>query len=203
MTTKKLDIATLLQKLSIVFTKDMYIIGSMYVINGPITEKESTGVNYCILTPECVDIIKERFGNINVIYFTDVKKAKASLGQIEEMLYIKTDFNKYNSKEILNKVDNIHNTISHVKSWSKFNWSDNEVAAMINGDMITLFTNDKNVPELYVSKVVFPGLGKNNVNNLEYSVYKSKKIDDVYELVTTLITDLFQIYTITRYINVN
>ena len=204
MAKKEIDAKTILQKLSTIFKKDIYIVGSIYAIGGPITEKESSGVTYAILTPECVNAITQQFGKFQIIYFTDVKKAKSSLGQSEELLYVKTNFDKSEAKSILDTVSNISKIIGNISVWDKFNWTDNEVVALIDsGDMMTLFTDNKKIPELYVSKVVFPGLAKNNLDKLSYSVYQSKKIDQIYELVTSLDTEYFQIYTIIRYINVN
>ena len=103
---------------------------------------------------------------------------------------------------ILNTIENLNNTIKKIESWEKFNWTDDEVVAILDGgNMITLFTDNKDIPELFVSKVVFPGIAKNNISSLYYAVYKSKDLKGVYELVTSLDIDIFQLYTITRFID--
>lgn len=200
-TKKQLTSKDILNKLSGIFKKDIYIVNNLYCIGGNITEKETTGISMCILTTDIAEILKEEFGSYRIIYIEDVKKEKAVL-DTDKGLYLKVKFTKEEEKVILNNVDNLNNTIKKIETWEKFNWTDDEVVAILDsGDMITLFTDSKDIPELFVSKVVFPGIAKNNISSLYYSVYKSKDLKGVYELVTSLDIDIFQLYTITRFID--
>lgn len=200
-TKKEIDIKSILNKLAVVFKKDMYIVNGLYCIGGNITEKETPGISFCILNADIAEKIKEAFGSYRILYIEDVKKEKAVIDE-DKGQYLKVQFSKDEEKIILRNVDNTNNIIRKIEVWDKFNWTDDEVIAMIDsGEMIKLFTDNSKIPELYVSKVVFPGISKNNIESLFYSVYKNKDIDSIYELVTSLSTDIFQLYTITRFID--
>lgn len=200
-TKKQLTSKDILNKLAGIFKKDIYVVNNLYCIGGNITEKETTGISMCILTTDIAEILKEEFGSYRIIYIEDVKKEKSVL-DTDKGLYLKVKFTKEEEKVILSNIDNINNTIKKIETWEKFNWTDDDVVAILDsGDMITLFTDSKDIPELFVSKVVFPGIAKNNISSLYYSVYKSKDLKGVYELVTSLDIDVFQLYTITRFID--
>jgi hypothetical protein len=200
-TKKQLDSKAVLTKLSSIFKHDVYIVNNIYCIGGNLTEKETTGISLCVLTADIADILKEEFGNYRIIYIEDVKKEKAVL-DTDKQMYLKIKFTKDEEKLISNTIENLNNIIKKIDKWEKFNWTDDEIVAMLSdGDMITLFTGNKDIPELFVSKVVFPGIAKNNIDSLYYSVYKNKDLKGVYELVTSLDIDIFQLYTVTRFID--
>lgn len=200
-TKKQLDSKAVLTKLSSIFKHDVYIVNNIYCIGGNLTEKETTGISLCVLTADIADILKEEFGNYRIIYIEDVKKEKAVL-DTDKQMYLKIKFTKDEEKLIFNTIENLNNIIKKIDKWEKFNWTDDEIVAMLSdGDMITLFTGNKDIPELFVSKVVFPGIAKNNIDSLYYSVYKNKDLKGVYELVTSLDIDIFQLYTVTRFID--
>lgn len=200
-TKKELTTKDILNKLSGIFKKDMYIVNKIYCIGGNITEKETTGISMCILTADIAEKLSEEFGDYRIIYIEDVKKEKASLETGDKGMYLKLRFTKEEEKTIYNTIDSLNNIIKKIDSWEKFNWTEDEVVAILNeGDMITLFTDNKDIPELMVSKVVFPGIAKNNIDSLYYKVYKSKH-EGLYELVTSLDIDIFQLYTITRFLS--
>lgn len=203
MAKKQLTSKDILNKLSSIFKKDIYIVNNIYCIGGNITEKETTGISFCILNTDIAETLKEEFGNYRILYIEDIKKEKASL-ETDKGLYLKVKFSKNEEKVILNTIENLNNIIKRIDTWDKFNWTESEIVAILDsGDMITLFTDNKNIPELFVSKVVFPGIAKNNINSLYYSVYKSKDLKGIYELVTSLDVDIFQLYTITRFIDLD
>ena len=200
-TKKELDSKSILNKLASIFKHDIYIVNNIYCIGGNITEKETTGISLCVLTADVAETLKEEFGNYRIIYIEDIKKEKAVL-DTDKQMYLKIKFTKDEEKMISSTLEGILNITKKITTWEKFNWTEDEVVAMLSdGDMITLFTGNKNIPELLVSKVVFPGIAKNNISSLYYSVYKSKDFKGVYELVTSLDIDIFQLYTITRFID--
>ena len=200
-TKKELDSKSILNKLASIFKHDIYIVNNIYCIGGNITEKETTGISLCVLTADIAETLKEEFGNYRIIYIEDIKKEKAVL-DTDKQMYLKIKFTKDEEKMISSTLEGILDITKKITTWEKFNWTEDEVVAMLSdGDMITLFTGNKNIPELLVSKVVFPGIAKNNIDSLYYSVYKNKELEGVYELVTSLDVDIFQLYTITRFID--
>jgi hypothetical protein len=202
MAKKEITSKDILNKLATIFKRDIYIVNNIYCIGGNITEKETTGISFCILNSDIAETLKEEFGNYRIIYMEDVKKEKAALDSGDKGLYLKVKFSKDEEKTVLNSIENLNNIVKKIDKWDKFNWTEDELVAILSdGDMITLFTDNKDIPELFVSKVVFPGIAKNNIDSLYYSAYKNKDLKGVYELVTSLDCDMFILYTVTRFID--
>lgn len=197
----KLTIPELLTKLSNVFKKDMYIIQSLHCIGGDSSESENAGKAIVTLDKDMSDSIKDYFGDSAVIYFNDIKKAKAAFDTEEEYLYIKISMEEKDKKAIFEKRDSLLKIVQNISDWKHFNFTDNQLKALFDdSEMILLFSDNPDIPEVYITKSLFPLVTRKDITNLYYSAFKTRNIKNTYTLVTSFDFDYFQVYNIFYYL---
>ena len=204
MTTKKAIVPDILLKLSNVYKEDLYFIDSMYCIGGFLSNDQAVGKTFCILDKDRADDIRDYFGDITAIYIKNVKKAKEFYSTEFEYEYINSQLEEKQKKELREKRDDYLNAIKTVKEWKTFDFSDEELTTLLEDNKrIVLFKDDKNVPELEVSKCVFPMLNKKNIDSLMYSIGKTKNIKNAYTVIISITHEYFQVYNFIRYIDID
>lgn len=197
-------IPDILLKLSSVYKEDLYIINSMYCIGGILSGEQAVGKSFCILDKEKSDDIKDYFGNLPVIYIKNVKKAKEYYSTEYEYQYIQTQVEEKVKKELNDKRDEYLNNIKNITEWKQFNFTEDEIKALIDdNERIVLFSNEKSIPSLEVTKCVFPLINKKYLDSLMYTVGKTKNIKNTYTLITCMTHEYFQIYNFIRYIKLD
>ena len=199
-------LSNVLTKLSNVYKSDMYIVNNRYCIGGPNTYKDGpAGKSLCILSDDVVDDIIDHFGQPQIIYFKDIKKAKATFNTEDEYMQIETSFDEKLKRSIPESKDLLMKTFKSIETWDHFNFTEDQVKALFNdGEIVTLFSDNKNVPEIYVTKDIFPLVSDKNINTLFYSVGKQKhnQKQGINYLYLSLGTDYFQLYKEIAYIKV-
>ena len=176
----EITVTDVLLKLSYIF-KDMYLINSTYCIAGSETDSDAVGKFICILSPEITDIFVDYFGNISVMYFENIKKAKAIFGTGDEYKYIKTQMEESKKKQFYDKKDTLMKVVDSIKDWDTFKLTEEQIAdIMDNGQTITLFEDEANIPNVLVSKSIFPLLKSKDFNNIYYGVTKARNLKNMY-----------------------
>lgn len=204
MVANKNSLSTVLMKLATIYKYDMYLINCRYCVNGPITSKDGpAGKTLCILTDDVVDDVIDHFGQPSVIYFKNVKKAKAAFNTEDEYMQIETSFDEKTKKSISESRDLLMKTFKSIDTWNQFNFTEDQIKALFtNGEIVTLFSDNKDIPEVYVTKDIFPLVTDKNINTLYYAVSKQKHKQDINYLYLSLDSDYFQIYKEIAYIKV-
>jgi len=198
---KEITVPDILNKLSSIFTKDMYLIQSRYCIGGNETEDETAGKSICVLSPDIADIFVDYFGSSNVIYFENIKKAKSAYGTEDEYKFVKVKLEERNKKQLIDTKDSYMKIIDSVKGWERFNFSEEQIESILtDGNTITLFEGNSSVPEVTVSKTIFPLIKSKDFNNIFYNVSKARNLKNMYTLVLNYDHNTFQFYNIIYYI---
>lgn len=198
---KEITVPDILTKLSNIFTKDMYLIDSRYCIGGNETNDESVSKSICILNPDISDIFIDYFGNSSVIFFENIKKAKTAFGTEDEYQYVKTHIEERNKKQLIDNRDNLMKTISNISGWEQFNFTDTEIESiMTDGSVTTLFKDRNDVPEVTVSKSIFPFIKAKDFDKVYYNVSKAKNLKNMYVLIVSYDHVQFQFYNIIYYL---
>ena len=198
---KEITVPDVLLKLSYIFSKDMYLINSIYCIGGTETEDSTVGKTICRLSPNITDIFVDYFGNSPAIYFDNLKKAKSVYGTEEEYKYIKVQMEDRYKKQLYDRKDNLMKIIDSIKSWDQFTLTEEQITAVIdNGETITLFEDNNEIPDVLVSKTIFPMIKSKDFANLYYSVSKARNLKNMYILVLSYDHEIFQYYNIIYYL---
>lgn len=198
---KEVTVPEVLIKLSSIFTKDMYLINSRYCIGGNETEDETVGKSICILSPDIADIFVDYFGSSNVIYFENIKKAKAAYGTEDEYKYVKVRIEERTKKQLIDSKDNLMKVVDSVKTWSQFSLTEEQVESiMTDGNTLVLFKDNNDIPEVTVSKSIFPLIKSKDFNNIFYNVSKARNLKNMFTLVLNYDHNIFQFYNIIYYI---
>ena len=124
-------IPELLLKLSNVYKEDMYIINSMYTIGGITSENQAIGKCYCVLEKDKACEIKDYFGDIPVIYISNIKKAKEFFSTEFEYQYIQTKLEPKQVKEVIEKQVELSLAIERIKTWNQFHFTEEQIIALI------------------------------------------------------------------------
>jgi len=197
---KEITVPDVLNKLSTIFTKDMYLVQNRYCIGGNETEDETIGKSICILSPDIVDIFIDYFGNTQVIFFENIKKAKSAFGTEDEYKYVKVRMEERNKKQHIDAKDNLMKVIDSIKGWSQFNFTEEELHSIMDeGTTVTLF-NNSDVPPVTVSKSIFPSIKAKDFDSLYYNVSKTRNLKNTYTFVLSYDHEIFQFYNILYYI---
>ena len=198
---KELTVPDILIKLSSIFTKDMYLIQNRYCIGGNETEDETVGKSICILSPDIAEIFVDYFGNLPVIFFDNIKKAKAAYDTEDEYKYVKVRIEERNKKQLIDTKDSLMKIIDSIKGWNQFNFTEEQISSIMDdGNTITLFENNNDIPEVTVSKSIFPFIKAKDFDNVYYSVSKARNLKNMYTLVLSYDHSIFQFYNVLYYI---
>lgn len=192
---KELTLGDALTKLSNIFKADMLVIDHHICIGGDKTEDKTVGCSITILGEKFMNIFKTEFPENDLIFFTDVKKAKASLSD-----FMETEIDEKMKNEILNRKDFITNLIRKTETWDTFDFSDEELSILYDeAGTIELFKDNDKIPSVTVSKSCFPMLTKNTINSVVYTTFKEKE-HDMMLLLLCYDIDQFQVYSLIRFL---
>lgn len=196
---KKIVFNDILTKVSNVFKADMYLLDYQFCLGGKESEDSTSYTSICILSPEAIELVKEMFPNNKDILFTNVKKAKTELAE-----YSKTDLSKTEIDNIIKRKESILQIVNNINTWNSFDFTEETWNDIIKeGKTIEMFENDDTIPTVLIGKSVFPMVTVKNTSNLYYQLIKPKNEYDLYKLVTSFDTELFQIYTIIQYLKLD
>ena len=199
-TTDKLK--KLLSVIITIFPKDVYILGGLYCFEGPESKELNGGTHFCVLSMEQTQIINEYFHSNGLIFLNDIRKLRTDLGKESEQEYYIMCEDEMKILEIKGLRDEYLKKVQKVKQWKKFHLSENQVVAMINDNSrITLFSDDEEIPEIYITKSLLPAITLKKMDNLYYQVTKNKQVKDGYELIVNFNEEEFQLYMIYTYLN--
>ena len=208
-----LDILT---KVKSVYSKDLYIKDSIYILPGNASEESLSGNTICEIHEEYINYVKKFTKGLPIIYIPNVvdfkAEVKAELDRgftIEEITdVLNSSMYKWYSEEmdIYKKLTQKEKQIeSYVLSddtiWLKLNdiepvalkaiFSDNEVSSIKYEDN----------PSLIVGKKTFPLLTDKNLDNIYISF--GKESDNVYTVTSRLAHTYFTIFSVLTYLNID
>lgn len=208
-----LDILT---KVKSVYSKDLYIKDSIYILPGNASEESLSGNTICEIHEEYINYVKRFTKGLPVIYIPNVvdfkTEVKAELDRgftIEEITdVLNSSMYKWYSEEmdIYKKLTQKEKQIeSYVLSddtiWLKLNdiepvalkavFSDNEVGSIKYEDN----------PSLIVGKKTFPLLTDKNLDNI-YITF-GKESDNVYTVTSRLAHTYFTVFSVLTYLNID
>ena len=208
-----LDILT---KVKSVYSKDLYIKDSIYILPGNTSEESLSGNTICEIHEEYINYVKKFTKGLPVIYIPNVvdfkAEVKAELDRgftIEEITdVLNSSMYKWYSEEmdIYKKLTQKEKQIeSYVLSddtiWLKLNdiepvalkavFSDNEVGSIKYEDN----------PSLIVGKKTFPLLTDKNLDNI-YITF-GKESDNVYTVTSRLAHTYFTVFSVLTYLNID
>ena len=194
----KMTFSTILTKISYIFKRDSYILNHRYVIAGQESDKENIGTYSCLLNEEAVSIIKDIYPDNDIIYISNIKSAKT-----EPEKYIITNLNKLEISDIQNTNNSILKLIDSVKEWKNFNFTNSEIESVFsNGEVLDLFTDDKNIPTISISKSIFPTVTEKNCDSLVYYVFPfNNEEDELCKMITSIDTEVFRLHSIFYFIH--
>ena len=208
-----LDILT---KVKSVYSKDLYIKDSIYILPGNTSEESLSGNTICEIHEEYINYVKRFTKGLPVIYIPNVVDFKAEVKteldrgfSIEEITdVLNSSMYKWYSEEmdIYKKLTQKEKQIeSYVLSddtiWLKLNdiepvalkavFSDNEVGSIKYEDN----------PSLIVGKKTFPLLTDKNLDNIYISF--GKESDNVYTVTSRLAHTYFTVFSVLTYLNID
>ena len=208
-----LDILT---KVKSVYSKDLYIKDSIYILPGNASEESLSGNTICEIHEEYINYVKRFTKGLPVIYIPNVVDFKAEVKTeldrgftIEEITdVLNSSMYKWYSEEmdIYKKLTQKEKQIeSYVLSddtiWLKLNdiepvalkavFSDNEVGSIKYEDN----------PSLIVGKKTFPLLTDKNLDNI-YITF-GKESDNVYTVTSRLAHTYFTVFSVLTYLNID
>ena len=208
-----LDILT---KVKSVYSKDLYIKDSIYILPGNASEESLSGNTICEIHEEYINYVKRFTKGLPVIYIPNVvdfkTEVKAELDRgfsIEEITdVLNSSMYKWYSEEmdiyikLTQKEKQIESyVLSDDTIWLKLNdiepvalkavFSDNEVGSIKYEDN----------PSLIVGKKTFPLLTDKNLDNI-YITF-GKESDNVYTVTSRLAHTYFTVFSVLTYLNID
>lgn len=201
---KKLTLKDVLNKLSYVFPDDAYIKNNRFVVEGEKSEKRNCGY-YAVYLPEnIVEILDETYSREDIIFFSDIKKAKASLGTKDMEKYItiykKDEIRKELEKDIDGKISELINTpLSHEK-WIPFDLRGEQIEDILNNKNVKYYLNDDKY--IILSKSLLPMINKSSFSDLSfyhfYNMMENK--EEINTVVIQFNHEVFQIFLTFKYL---
>lgn len=154
------------------------------------------------LSDKIVDYDNFTYKNLTSMIDNSSDKVIEKSGKVVENEYFKYINSEEEKSNIFKERDKYLKLTLNIPSWKRFEFTDNQLKAMIDeNSRITLFSNDKDIPEIYISKSLFPTVIHKELEKLFYQVIKSNSIENGYDLVVNYNKDDFQIYMIFTYLN--
>lgn len=186
----------LMTKISNIFKSDLYIINNKYCIGGADSEDKNITQILCLLNQESSNLVKEQFPDTDIIYIKDVKKIKENFDENIELKIFESEKN-----DLLNKRDKIMKLVLNIDSWKSFEFTESDITDIFtDGKTFEMFTEDSNIPNLTISKTLFPMVKEKTVNQLFYQIFIPDNEYELIQLVTSFDTEWFQIYNLIQYI---
>lgn len=195
----KVTLKDILSKVSNIFKNDIYIYKRRYIVGGAISEARNISRFFCVVNIdllELMDIIPEE---PELVYLEDVKKMKEKVGES-----LVTEINDSTKDEIISFINTTIHKVNKVKEWDNFGWSEEDISKIFdNNETFLLFENDKKNPNVLISKSLFPLVTKKNCDKLYYHTNLPKEKTDLIELIISFDHELFQIYNIITYLDLD
>jgi hypothetical protein len=174
----------------------MYIINNQYVIGGSESEENNSGYYLCRLSPCVIEVCKDLFDSNKIYYISNIKNAKDKLND-----YLSEVKNKSEIEDINKRIQDMLDCINKTETWKSFNFSENDITNLFENNIsMNLFQDNKKIPEITISKSLFPLVTEKNVSDLYYNITTDKEYN---ELIVSLDFPLFQLYMVYKYIDIN
>jgi hypothetical protein len=186
----------LLVKIKSIFKTDIYLIHNQYIIGGEKSSADNIGYNVCMLSPDIIDVCNKIFDSSKIYYIKNVTNAKDDLDNnyIEVTSVTESELVKYSLEEILN----IKNECD---TWDTFNFTNEQLNDLFENNVtISLFSNNENIPEVTISKSLFPLVTKKTASDLYYHVIKDQSY---INLLIAFDFPMFQLVMLYRYIDIS
>lgn len=186
----------LLVKIKSIFKTDIYLIHNQYIIGGEKSSADNIGYNVCMLSPDMIDVCNKIFDSSKIYYIKNVTNAKDDLDNnyIEVTSVAESELVKYSLEEILN----IKNKCD---TWDTFNFTNEQLNDLFENNVtISLFSNNENIPEVTISKSLFPLVTKKTASDLYYHVIKDQSY---INLLIAFDFPMFQLVMLYRYIDIS
>lgn len=191
----------ILQMLVSIFPRDVYIIDSMYCVEGEESSASNAGTNFCLLGLEDKTFLSSYFHQSKLIYISDIRKLKGVLEKPEEKEYVECINDEEEIQKYRKTRDALLKKVQNIKTWKRFAFTDKEIIALIeDSEKISLFSDDPEIPEVYIAKSLFPTIIHKDLSQLFYQVIESKTIKDGYELMVNFNKGEFQLYMLFTYL---
>lgn len=191
----KITFKDLLTKLSNLYS-DMYLINNTYVLAGNESSTNNRGEYFCILNPDMTKLCNDVFDKSKIYYISNIKKAKVSLDEYSEEVKLNNTIDllkstlKENQKSILS-----------ISNWEKLSLSEEEINKIFEErETIELFKDNDSIPNITISKSIFPLITEKNISDVYYVI---KQNNEINELILSLDFPLFQLYMFYTYIKID
>ena len=189
------DFETLLTKIAKVFKKDIYILNG-FCIAGQDSLAELKSLVRCRLSQESLNLVKEVFPDEEIIYISDVKKAKADLNN-----YTTTVIPEMTKKDIIDRYVSCFQEFDSITEWDTFNFSEEKIKQMFGDNLTTeLFEDNDTIPTVIIGASLFPLATEKNINDIYYHIEVGDDEDKLNKLYTVLDTDWSQLENLIMYI---
>lgn len=192
---KKIDMKTILTKISGVFKRDAYIINGIYCIGG--TDSEESILSHIVLklSRDVTELISKEFPDTEYLYIKSIKDAKENL---DSNMLTKIFDNEKNELNI--RVHNVIDLAMKTNTWDTFNLSDEEIEFVFTDcGILELFGTDE-IPPISIAKRMFPLLTEKKLDTLRYHIYVPECKDELLSMITYMPTDYFDIYNLIQFI---
>lgn len=192
----KLNFRDLLVKVSNVFSTDMYIVNNTYLIAGKKSDENCMGYYLCRLSPDMTNLCNEKLNGEKIYFISNIKNAKDNLSDFS------TEINDDKTiLEIRKKIDDLLNKINAKETWEKFKFSKTDIDNLfVNNLSFDIFKDNDKIPNITISKSVFPLLTEKNVSDLYYKVYLN---NEYTTFVVSLDFPMFQLYMVYKCIDLS
>lgn len=193
---KETTFRDLLVKIKNIFKTDIYLIHNQYIIGGEKSSAENIGYDVCVLTPELISVCSKIFDCDKIYYIKNVSNAKDDLdNNLSEVTSIaESELVRYSLEEVINIRDKCD-------TWNNFNFSEKQLNDLFENNVtISLFENYENIPEVTISKSLFPLVTKKTASDLYYHVIKDQSY---INLLIAFDFPLFQLFMLYRYLDIS
>lgn len=195
----KLTIKDILIKIMNVYKHDIYILNYKYCLAGTESESSNIGQTLCVLNDEASTVFKEAYPEKSLIFIDDIKNAKLKLEE-----HTRTEFNEDEIKTISDRFNFIDKLVKKIDEWKSFDFDEQKILALFkNGETVELFSQEKNIPTVTISKSLFPLVTEKKLERLYYNIIPAKNSDELTTFVTSFDFELFQLYSIFLYMNLD
>jgi len=201
---KGLTLKDVLNKLSYVFPDDAYIKCNRFVVEGEKSEKRNCSYCAVYLPENIVEILDKEYSREDIIFLSDIKKAKASLGTKDKDKYItvynKKEIDEELNKEIESKIDEFINLPLTHDTWQPFDLSGEQIEDILDNKNVKYYLNDDKY--IILSKSLLPMINKSSFSDLSYyhfyNVMENK--EEINTVVIQFNHEVFQIFMTFKYL---
>lgn len=200
---KLLSFDGLLTKLSTPFKSDMFIYKGIYCCGGDLTEERNEGHILCTLNPDYISMMSAKFPNIEVVYLSDVKKAKK-----EPDKYINTKVDKEKYEYCQSLCETLIKDIDEVSTWSDIIFSDDDINDIfIDRNLHWILNDDDTKVPVQIAKSTLPLLTEKNIKDTQisfnYKKFVTEEKNELNRLILSYNTEWFKLDEIITYVNID